>query len=254
MKLRLSVLYLLLAALLIGCGTRLNNDDTGDDSMDTVVLTQTEIMLMRSAFPYAEGIAEGELLSHQLTALLQLREGLSYLERKYPGRTFEYTSFSPATKLSTVGKIIFGTEDAPDQTLTITPQDDGYVCADTYYGALVREAYDGSVRACLSGTGLDVLSYTSFTVPLGEETDESVTAEELIRQNPKLTRHTELFMVDTDGREEAMAAIRSALLETGFYGAYTLRFVPVDRFGDVTDLERDRTEFPHLSFNCFDVG
>ena len=236
MKLRLSVLYLLLAALLIGCGTRLNNDDTGDDSMDTVVLTQTEIMLMRSAFPYAEGIAEGELLSHQLTALLQLREGLSYLERKYPGR------------------IIFGTEDAPDQTLTITPQDDGYVCADTYYGALVREAYDGSVRACLSGTGLDVLSYTSFTVPLGEETDESVTAEELIRQNPKLTRHTELFMVDTDGREEAMAAIRSALLETGFYGAYTLRFVPVDRFGDVTDLERDRTEFPHLSFNCFDVG
>lgn len=263
MKSRVLV-YVLLLALLAGCaggaakqdpqGTEPTTDATGDESMDYTEMTDQEKELLSAAYADADRIREGKLFEHQLEALEELRAGLTYLEDKYPDFPLLVLSFQPANKFNPWAVLSLRDESGDTYTVTVTPTDGSYVCADDYYGALLREAYDEYVSGVLQTGGFSALSYTTFPEPAGSEIGADITVEKLLEIQPRLSRSTHLFSEETQSHDDTAASLRECLVQAGLYGSYTLYFVPREQLGSAAELEEGRNAWEKVSFNCFDIG
>ena len=219
--------------------------------METIVLTEQEIALLSAAYPNSERIQENRLFDYQVDGLRQLRAGAAYLEQKYPNAPLEVTSFVPANQFTKWAEMTFRADGAEQEyRLTVAPAEGGFDCADDYYGALLRESYDQKVAETVAEGGYTVLSYTEFPSPAGLEVGPDTTAEELIALGPELTRNTHLFLEPVEQRDAAAAQIKDRLAAAGFYGAFTLYFVPSLQ-GDVLELEAARKTWDYVTFQCF---
>lgn len=222
--------------------------------MEKIEMSELERELLAAAYADGDRIRSGQLFSYQKEALQQLRAAIGYLAEKYPGRELTFTSFTPATKFTPWGQLVFTAVEDGTFTATVKPTEDGYVCADTYYGALIRERYDLRVQELLGQAGIQAASVTEFSSPMGTEVDGSTTADELIALEPKLTRNTHLFVSAQETSEALADAVRQRLREAGLYGSYALYFVPESQWEETAVLEQKRHTWEKVSFNCFEIG
>lgn len=204
---------------------------------------------MIGAYPNEDWSQDGDLLDHQTEGLLQLRAGVAYLGSKYPDSTPSVVSFSPATEFNQWAEAALQAPDGDLYRMTVSPIDGGYDCADDYYGLLIREPYDQYVVDTLSEAGFTVLSFTEFPALSGEEVTGSTIVSDLLEIKPPVSRNTHLFIAQADS-QDAAAGIKEKLTDAGFYGAYTLYFVPSLDDG-AEALEQGRKGWEHVSFNCF---
>lgn len=259
---RISVAALcLLIVLLCGCreagrpsGPAQNDFDaapsaattTGDDSME-ITMTDQEIKLLLRIYQGEELIRQGKLFGYQKEALLQLRAAMSYLDRKYPDHAFAAVDFRPINTFNP--SAVLTVEDGKEYTVYAEKTDGGYDCSDNCYEKYLQPRYDQRMEEILSDNGYSGASYTRFpsaSAVLGRET----TVEELLRQAPKQTRMVDLFVIAED-RDAAARDIQSVMTRMGFYGSYTVYFVP--ELTDIQSLEDQRSGLEHTAFNCFDI-
>lgn len=224
--------------------------EEGAEHMDQIELTQQEISLLGAVYPNQERIENGELFDYQEEALYQLRAGKAYLEQKYPGISFEITSFMPANQFTQWAELTFCDEKGDrEYRLTVTPEGESYTCADDYYGAVLREPYDQEIVQTLAAGGFTVLSYTQFPAPAGMEIGADTSVDDIIAMGSRLTRNTHLFS-DQPCTQERADQMKELLSQAGFYGSFTLYQVP-SLEEEVLRLEEGRRAFPYISFQCF---
>lgn len=219
--------------------------------MDRIEMTDKEIELLCQNYQDTDRIREGLLFDYQAEALEQLRAGTLYLEKKYPSQNFELLTFEAATQFSGRAAVSFQGGMPGEYTLYIRPSDGEYICADTFYGSLLREEYDKKVEEALAASGYYGRSYTRFPSPVGEGLGEGAAADDLLRLFPKLTRDTDLFFICED-HDAAVKEAQAILTQAGFYGAYTLYFVQ-ELPQDIQVLESGRSGWEYAVFNCFDI-
>ena len=251
------LLTLLIIALVTGCGgskaSSLNEIDYNDgkedvEPMDVTTMSDREKEILGRVYADKKQITEGKLFSHQKEALRQLRAGLDYLERKYPGYEFNILSFAPANKFTPWAVFQFQNQPSEECVMTITPQNGDFVCADNYYSVLLREKYDDELQKILAHNGFEVVTYTLFPTPMGEEIGENTSTDTLISMGTSLTRNTNLYLFANQESETTAQALQAALSANGIYGFYSLYFVSESR-KDVAFLEEHRTQWPRISFH-----
>lgn len=250
-------LVCLSALLLSGCGTdgdppasaALPGNSTviGENGMDHIEMTNTEIELLCRVFQGEDRIREGKLFSHQEEGLRQLRAASGYLDQKYPGHSFVTVAFEPATKFNLSATLTV--EDGREYTVRVQLRDDGgYDCSDNCYGKYLQPRYDQYLEKTLADSGYTVKTYTRFPAPsdvLGPET----TVEQLLQQAPKQTRSVDLFFVAED--HDAAGELQALMTQAGLYGTYTVYFVP--ELDDIQALEDQRSGLEYALFSCFDL-
>lgn len=260
MKKRVLILLIscLSAVLLPGCQAARepsaqpdNSIAIGENTMDHIEMTDKEIELLCQNYQNIDRIREGLLFDYQAEALEQLRAGTSYLKEKYPGQSFELLTFEAATQFNGRAAVSFQGCTPEEYTLYIRPSDGEYICADTFYGSLLREEYDKKVEEVLASSGYYGRAYTRFPSPVGRELGEDTDADDLLKFFPKLTRDTDLFFICED-HDTAVKEAQAILSQAGFYGAYTLYFVQ-DLPQDIQVLESGRSGWEYAVFNCFDI-
>ena len=216
-------------------------------------LTEKEKELLRASFG-DDRIGDEILYDQHITALKQLRAVESYLNEKYTDISFSLLSFSPATRLTEKGECRFQWEGDTVYRATVKPDNGSYACADDFYGVLLRERYDAAVRSLLQESNIDCIPYTEFPVPYGMELNGNISVDTLNALTPKVTRNTRLYVPAYEKVEGIEATLQALLTESGFYGSYTVFFVPDYEGADLAALEAGRREYERLSFNCFDVA
>lgn len=221
--------------------------------MESVEMTSQEIEILSAVYTDSERIREGRLFSHQLEALQQLRAGMQYLDEKYPGHKLNILTYAPATKFTPSAQFLLQGDGEETYTMTVSVTNDAYVCADSYYGTLIRDSYDKHVSELLTGGGFGAESFTTFSTPMGMEVNGDITVQEFISIEPKVSRNTHLFITETSDQDAAKTAIQALLEENGLYGSYILFFVPASEYGDVLTMEANRSSWNYLSFNCFNI-
>lgn len=253
-------IYTMIAMLLSGCGEMPMDAEKKMEMAEvntmegTIMMTEKEIELLSAIYADAARIKEGKLFSHQEESLRELRAGMQYLAEKYPDADLEILIFEPATKWNASASALFRDQSDKNYFLAITPKDGSYICTDTYYGALLHEAYDTRVCEILAHDGYSVLAYTEFPALMGAEINAQTTTEELIGLKSKLARNTSLFIELPADKEFVREAIQKCLLETDLYGAYTLYFVPAAENTEVSELLKNKTNWEKTVFSCFDVN
>ena len=217
---------------------------------EIVEMNEIEKELLSMNYPDADRIRAGRLYNYQMEALNQLRFAMHYMEAKYPSCHPEYVSFDPATRLHETG--ILTMKDG--SYVQITESQEGYLCGDTYYGILLQESYSREINLALKEGSFDILSHTDFSVPLSDEVDGNLTAEDFMAIEPPVMRSTHLYMMDAENIQETADAIQKILKEKGFYGSYILYDVPADKaVSEISILEEERLSFEAVTFSCFDT-
>lgn len=221
---------------------------------ETIMMTEKEEELLSAIYADAERINGGVLFSHQEEALRELRAGMQYLAEKYPDTDLQILTFEPATKWNVSASALFQDRSDRNYSLSITPKDGSYICTDTYYGVLLREAYDARVCEILADAGYSVSAYTEFPALMGAEINAQTTIEELIDMKSKLARNTSIFIELPTDKESICEAIRKCLLKADLYGAYTLYFVPAAENTEISELLKNKTNWEKTVFSCFDIN
>ena len=221
--------------------------------MEELIMTEEEILLLSAVYDNEAQLREGKLYDHQKVALEYLREGLSYLDKKYPGYDLEVLSFSPATKFTSWAQFLIRGEGELTYTLTVEKADEGFVCLDNCYGKWLREAYDAYVMQVLQNSGVTLCAYTIFTVPMGVDIGAETTVAEFLAHTPRINRQTRLYLQNPEDPEGETQKIRNVLKEAGLYGHYFLYAVPSDQYGDVEQMEKSRKNWESIAFNCYDA-
>lgn len=214
-------------------------------------LTEEEIKVLCDTYPNPERIKNNQLFDYQIEGLQQLRAGMTYLEEKYPENTFVITQFSPVSEFNKWATIQFHNEN--DKTIyhmTVTPNDNKFICADDYYSALIRSQYDQSIMETLHKRGYTALSYTWFQELVGKEIGIETTIEELLESKIKPTSITHLYIKNCDDKDMLTDLIRKCLFDAGYYGSFTIYFAP-SLDNDIEWLESNRKEMEYTTFNCF---
>ena len=224
-----------------------------EDTVEQITMTEKEQELLAAVYPNEEMIREGQLFEYQEEALNELRAGEEYITSKYPEQSFEIRSITPADKFYPWMTIVMKEGAFGECKVTVTPAEEGYTFTEDLYGKVLGGAYDKAIGKILAEGGLQAVSFTKFTSPMGEEVGPATTPEELIALKKSLPRNTHLFMADESDRDAAAEKARQILLDAGVYGAYTLYFVPDILSENVTMLEEARTAYEHRTFNCFDI-
>lgn len=219
---------------------------TGDDSV-TVEMTDHEKDLLCEIYPMEERIREGRLFDYQMTTLEAYREGMNYLEGKYPGYSFTALSLTPATKFDpwmTVRVQSVGTE---VRELRVTPEGSGYTFSDTFYNEVLREQYDAELEKLLLSSGIEAKAFTEFPSPRTEIGPGTGTEELFSRPIPRMTH----IYVPGDGeKEEVSGAVREAVAQNNIYGNYILYF-PDSLDESIESLESGRLDMESDAFSYF---
>lgn len=243
MRIRVVALVLLVLTL-CSCGTV----STGDVS-EYVDLTQLEIDLLVGCYQDADRIHEGRLFKHQDDALEQLRAGDAYMKAKYPSQTFTYVSFEPATKFSGHATLYL---DAVNCEVSIAPVGETYHCSDSFYETLLKDKYDAYLHDILVEKGYEVLTDTQFPSLLDGTLGEDASVEDYLRQYPKLTRHTDIYLDTSPGHRGRPNDLQDTIISEGIYGSYTVYYVS-DGLLSIENLSDARDTYVFSHFNCFDV-
>lgn len=243
---------MIIVIAIAGCGRE--KEEPTDKPSVTVKqqadLTEEEQKLLIAAFGDDENIRAGNLYDYQKEALVQLRTGVGYIKKKYPGEDFSVLSFSNATKLTEYASCYFQAGvSSKEYLLTITPENGEYVCRDTYYGEKIRDRYDAELETVLRKSGYEAKLYTDFSTPAGIDIDGSATMQTINEVSPKIARCTFIF-VDSSlmGQGED---IQNALYDKGAYGSYILYFSDNLMDKSIDQLVMQRKEFKSVTFNIF---
>lgn len=254
---RITCMLLCLVLFLTACGRQpdavTETERTEDADMEELIMTEEEIRLLGAVYDNEEQLRKGELYDYQKVALAYLREGLSYLEQKYPGCDPEILTFSPATKFTPWAQFLIRGEGEMNYTLTVEKQGEAFVCLDDWYGCWLREDYDAYVEKILRDGGITLRVYTNFTVPMGAQIGPDTTVAEFVEYTPKINRQTRLYLQAPEDPEAEAQQIRELLKNAGLYGHYFLYAVPADRYGDIGQMEQGRKSWESVSFNCYDA-
>lgn len=209
-------------------------------------MTEQELEIMISVYGESKQLLEGKLFDYQKDALAQLQAGFSYWEKKYPGTTMPLLTFSPANPSTPWAQFLLQGPDSSTHKLTVTPSESGYICADNYYGTLIRESYDCKVAEILSTGGINAVTVTTFPQPMGIEICNS--ADDFISYEPKIARQTHIYTPE----DSDQAQIELLLRKAGLYGTYIVYFVPDQQYGELSYMTENRTIWRKETFNCYD--
>lgn len=210
-------------------------------------LTTEETKLLQTCFPTSPEISEGNLFDYQEEALYQLRAGMQYIRFKYPSYDIGIEMFESATK--TVGYATLIADDA-NTMVRVRPTDDDYYCNDNFYGILIQDDYAAYLEDVLLGLGYMAKTYTRFPELLNDALDEDASLEDYLRQYPKLTKDTDIFVSVSDFQNIDVAQLEQSLRHQGVYGSFTLYSVD-DVSVDIGDLVNSRRDLVYQCFNCF---
>ena len=239
---------LMMLVLLCGCGTV--DNQRGDVGTVNNKMTEEEIALMADVFGEEDRMRSGDLFDFHVEALQQLRAGNEYLAKKYPGCDVKIISFSPATQLSPQANFLLQAKEI-NYTMTLNIVEGEYVCADDYYGALIGAEYDKYVGSVLEAGGVTAEVYTSFSALLGDTVGKDTDVDEFLTVASKAMRKTDIFVVEPENREGVKEEIQTLIRNVGLYGTYVVYFVDIDQYSDRESMEKNRSCWEYLTFNCY---
>ena len=188
-------------------------------------MTDQEKGLLCDIYPMEERIMAGQLYGYQVEALESYRAGLRYLYTTYPGYSFETLSIAPATKFDPWMIIRIQSGDSGIWQVKVTPEQNGYTFADTFYNVPLAAEYDRLLENVLNEAGFPVIyantEFTAFRTGLGPDT----TAEDLMLMGRDLQKMTHIYIRDPGNAAEQHSAkevLQTALKNAEACGAYIL--------------------------------
>ena len=225
------------------------SEKTDSKVTEVIEMTEHEKELLCAVFPMEERIREGRLLDYQELALYEYREGMQYLEDKYPGYEFESLSLTPATKFDPWMTVRIQSTGTEVREVRITPESSGVnTCSDTVYNEVLGERYDAALENIFLYAGIDAKTCTEFPSPrtdIGPETE----IDEILYSS--LPRMTHIFVSKNGGDGELSEAVQEVVSGNHIYGNYILYFTEGGP-DTIEDMEAERLSMENEAFSFFD--
>ncbi len=125
---------ILLCIILSSCGGK-SHDETASKTTETtgIVPTEEELLLLAGRYAGEERIRRGDLKSYEIEAIIDLREGMAYLDEKYPGFEFMPLALGPMNVWQPLTEIRVRCDGNEDFTLKVKRESDGSrKCSDDF--------------------------------------------------------------------------------------------------------------------------
>lgn len=227
---------------------------TEDQDMKPLTPEEREIMIDTYGEDERARFEEGRLFSYHKEALSQLREGVTYLENRYPGHDFHCTSLSPANVFRSWAEIYFKDRNSKEFLVKVIAQkEDGkftgtYKCEDLFYGQLLGKDYDAALEKLFSNEGYEVRVHANFVYTMGEEFPADASVDDLLKAGscPQTA-----FYVSGSIEDEALTDNLKAVMEkNNIDGDCWVYFAGQDvTSANIQDLEDRKGDMPFTVFH-----
>ncbi|MDO4467911.1 MAG: hypothetical protein Q4C49_13065 [Bacillota bacterium] len=221
--------------------------------MENIVLSDEEIRLLCTIYSNTSQIQEGNLYSYQKETLKEIRAAKQYLLDKYE-KNFLVTSYTPISKLNSVGELYFKEQDTLFECNII--KENPYLITDNYYGVLIEEKYDCALEELFQNK-LQISSkiYTSFPSLKGKEINGKESVETLFSLRSKLNRTTYICM---NADSSIIDKLQILLEDNGLYGAYHIFLAPdlLENISSKRTMKEEALSHPNVesyNFNLFHI-
>lgn len=225
-------LVLLLVLFLQGCtvGSNGKEENIGTEYH----MNEKEIAILQSIYVDEDRISRGDLLSYQLLTLEQYRFGIDYLKNKYPSYQFEILSCDPMTKQNAYATFLLKEKNGSDAdyyTLHVKGEDEEhFIGEDDFYGTILAPDFESYICEQIEGVteGIEGV-ITSFSSLQGEEFDEKITVEEVLKYEKSIQQSSKIYILVQEKTEQEMvkqaSVIEEKIRQADIYGSYILYFV-----------------------------
>lgn len=221
MRNKLVFIMLSLAMLTAGCSADI--PEMMPETTRSAELTEEQKELLKNVSVSEGNIDEGDLYGWQEELLDQYDFAMGYLNKKYPSHTFHIVNcdwlgqHSPAT-------FFFTAEDGKQYDLNVDTSGTEYTATDTFFGSLIEDDYGMLMEEYLKPRVPCLACRTYFDSAVGEEYDETVTAQQVFDGQGKVQNLTEIYL-DSIPEDGLVETIKSAVRNKGLYGAYEVYFL-----------------------------
>ena len=232
-------------------------DKAGEKTEDQTLsgMTPKEQAVMIDTFGEDESarIKEGRLFSYQEEALSQLREGVSYLENRYPGHDFLCTSLDPANKFRPWAEIYFKEGNSGNFLVKVIAKKvdghySGYICEDNFYGQILRKEYNAALEEMFADAGYKVRVYACFINTLGEGFPADASVDDLLKADTSPS--TAVYVSGAVPDREFVDGLRAVMEENHVSGDYFIYFTGTDVTSQTAEcLEAKKAGYESLVFS-----
>lgn len=259
---RNAFIFIIAAAIMSGCaiagpnlGKADNGAENGIEGESTPAMTSEEQAVMLDTFGEDERarIEEGRLFSYQEEALIQLREGTSYIKKRYPGHDFICTSLDPANKFRTWAEVRFKEGDSREFLVKVIAQQtdghySGYICEDNFYGQILGKEYNAALEEMFADAGYKVRVYAYFLSTLGEGFPTNASVNDLIKADTSPSTAVYVSEAVPDG--VLADNLKEVMEKNHVSGDYFIYFTGTDVTSQKAEiLETEKAKYESLIFH-----